>query len=100
MLKIVDVLFESTQKRQLMIWFLIVFYCNRGWKKFRTFIASTFGIEPSSSTDTNNWITAIKTKLESLSLSLVKMKVKTPLASIAPELHLLTRCPLGLQQES
>ena len=53
-----------------MIWFLIVFYCNRGWKKFRTFIASTFGIEPSSSTDTNNWITAIKTKLESLSLSL------------------------------
>ena len=32
------------------IWFLIVFYCNRGWKKFRTFIASTFGIGPSSST--------------------------------------------------
>ena len=43
---------------------------TRGWKKFETFIASTFGIEPSSSTDTNNWITAIKTKLESLSLSL------------------------------
>ena len=30
----------------LMIWFLVFFYCNRGWKKFRTFIASTFGYEP------------------------------------------------------
>ena len=27
------------------IWFLVVFYCNRGWKKCRTFIASTFGYE-------------------------------------------------------
>ena len=34
----------------IVIWFLIVFYCKRGWKKFRTSIASTFGIEPSSST--------------------------------------------------
>ena len=39
----------------VMIWFLIVFYCNRGWKKFRTFIAGTFGIEPSSSTDQRYW---------------------------------------------
>ena len=45
----------------IVIWFLIVLYCKRGWKIFRTYIASTFGIEPSSSTDTNNWITAIKT---------------------------------------
>ena len=59
----------------IVIWFLIVFYCNRGWKKFRTFIASTFGIEPSSSTDANDWITAIKIKLESLSLF---VKVKNP----------------------
>ena len=33
-----------------------------------TFIASTFGYKPSSSTDTNNRKTAIRTKLKSLSL--------------------------------
>ena len=42
---------------------------------FETFIASTFGIEPYSSTDAKDWITAIKIKLESLSLF---VKVKNP----------------------
>ena len=37
-------------------------------RNLETFIASTFGYKPSSSTDTNNRKTAIRTKLKSLSL--------------------------------
>ena len=59
-----------------MICFYFVFYRKvRLVVNFGTFIASTFGIEPSSSTDANDWITAITIKLESLSLF---VKVKNP----------------------
>ena len=57
-----------------------------------TFIVSTFGYKPSSSTDTNNRKTAIRTKLKSLSLfSGSEKSPRLPLlASVAPELLLLT----------
>ena len=67
---------------------------------FETFIASTSGLKPFSSTDTNSRKTAIMTKLTDFHfLSKVKMKNPQSLplrASIAPELLLLTCCPLGL----
>ena len=73
-------------------------------RNLETFIASTYGLKPFSSTDTNLRKTAIMTKLKRLSLSLGRENEsekppKPPLrASIAPELLLLTCCPLGLHK--
>ena len=40
----------------VMIWFQYVFYCSiEAGRNFETFIASTFGIEPSSSTNVTCW---------------------------------------------
>ena len=69
-------------------------------RNFETFIASTYGLKPFSSTDTNYMKTAIMTKLEQLLLSLESENRESenprclPLcASIAPELLLLTLSP-------
>ena len=69
-------------------------------RNLETFIASTYGLKPFSSTDTNYMKTAIMTKLEQLSLSLESENRESenprclPLrASIAPELLLLTLSP-------
>ena len=50
-------------------------------RNLETFIVSTFGYKPSSSTDTNNRKTAIRTKLKSLSLFNESEKWKIPSAA-------------------
>ena len=76
-----------------------VSYCI-GWNFFETFIDSTFGLKPSSSTDINFTKPAIMTNEEQLSVSLESEKPQ-PLP-LAPPLPLTSSCwlsvPLDLQQ--
>ena len=51
----------------VMIWFQYVFYCNiEAGRNFETYIASTFGIEPSSSTNVTGWELVTHYSLKSL----------------------------------
>ena len=51
----------------VMIWFQYVFHCNiEAGRNFETYIASTFGIEPSSSTNVTGWELVTHYSLKSL----------------------------------
>ena len=72
-----------------------------GGRNFETFIASTFGYKPSSSTDTNKTKTAIKLRLESLSLfnKSEKEKFRLPLLPPSPpDSSCLVSSPHNCQQ--